>query len=337
MRSYLCACIGLLLVTPAFANTHPPVAAMAASAQAFLASLSDDLRARAVFPLVSEERENFHFIPRNRLGVNFKDLSPAQRNLAEELLRAGLSARSLSQVDAIIALELVLREIEGRDHRDPGLYYFSVFGTPSPTGDWGWRFEGHHLSINFSIADGRHIAATPSFFGSNPAELRSGPRKGARIFTDEEDLARDLIQSFNTEQRAIAIFSNTAPRDIFTGANRRVSPLEPAGLPTTGMTRAQGDRLLALLRLFVYRHRDEIAQIDLKKIMDAGWENVHFAWAGSLERGEPHYYRIQGPTFVVEYDNTQNNANHVHSVWRDFEGDFGRDILREHYARDHVN
>lgn len=330
-------CLLALLVSVASPCLHAqtPAAEMTTAAESFLGSLDPAHRARAVFPLASEERENFHYIPRERLGLPLKDMNARQRTLASALLRAGLSSRSISQIDAIIALELVLREMEQDSvRRDPEKYFVSIFGTPSAVGNWGWRFEGHHVSVNFTVAGGK-VSGTPSFLGSNPAELRSGPQSGQRVFTDEEDIARELVKSLDDSQRSTAIIAGSAPREIFTAANRKVDPLSPAGLPTTRLTRQQSDRLMTLLRTFVFRHREGIAEQDLKDIMDAGWDRVHFAWAGGFEKGEPHYYRIQGPTFVIEYDNVQNGANHVHSVWRDFEGDFGRDLLGEHYQRDH--
>jgi hypothetical protein len=174
---------------------------------------------------------------------------------------------------------------------------------------------------------------TPSFFGANPAQIQSGPRKGLRVLADEEDLARQLVASLNTEQRNVAVITNIAPRDIITGADRKARSLEPMGIADASLTKPQHELLHTLLREYVFRYRAEIAESDLKKIQQAGEQKIYFAWAGGLEPGQGHYYRIQGPTFLMEYDNTQNQANHVHSVWRDLQNDFGEDVLRKHYEQ----
>lgn len=336
MRMAPCAFV-LLLATGAPARAHDvPAAEMTAAAQAFLASLSPELRARAVHPLTDAERENWAYVPRRRAGVFLRDLGPAAHERLQALLRTALSARGHALAGAIVALEPVLGALEGSSRRDPGLYAVTVFGAPAPDGSWGWRFEGHHLSLNFTIVEGRYAAGTPAFYGANPAGLRPGRRgSGPRVFPEEEDLARELLQSLDAEQRRAAVIAVRAPADIVTADSRRALLDKPAGLPAGAMTPAQSDRLLALLRTHVFRQHETSAGSELQKIMDAGWEQVHFAWAGPAEPGEPHYYRIHGPTFVVEYDNVQDGGDHVHSVWRDFEGDFGRDLLREHYAEAH--
>jgi len=191
--------------------------------------------------------------------------------------------------------------------------------------------EGHHLSLNFTLTGGDKISATPSFLGTNPAEVKEGPRKGLRVLAAEEDLARTLVKSLNDEQKKGAILTNVAPKEIITAAERKVKPLETAGISASTLTHGQSEMLMNLIKEYVQRHRPDVAEVDLKKIHHAGIEKIHFAWAGGLERGEGHYYRIQGPTFLMEYDNTQDNNNHIHAVWRDFENDFGEDLLRRHY------
>ena len=232
-----------------------------------------------------------------------------------------------------MSLEQILHELEAGKgpRRDPELYYVSIFGKPGPTETWGWRVEGHHLSINFTVVKGEHVSATPSFLGSNPAEVREGPRKGLQVLAEEENLGRQLVKSLDAGQRKSVLLKAEAPRDIITGNERKAKPLELAGLSAAKMTRQQSDLLLTLIREYVYRHRPDVAKLDLDKIQKAGTEKIYFAWAGGLERGDGHYYRVQGPTFLLEYDNTQNNANHIHAVWRDFENDFGEDLLRKHY------
>jgi hypothetical protein len=250
------------------------------------------------------------------------------------LLASGLSQRGQSKALTIMSLEQVLQDLEGPDRRfprDPELYFVSIFGTPGPKATWGWRVEGHHLALNFTIVNGAFVSGTPSFMGSNPAEIRSGPRLGLRALAAEEDLGRELIQSLNATQRKTAIFAEKAPADIITGAVRKASPLDQVGLAANDLS---ADQLVVLKRVieeYVRRNRPELANADLVKIQDAGYNKVYFAWAGGLEKGDPHYYRVQGPTFLLEYDSTQNEANHVHAVWRDFNGDFGEDLLRKHY------
>jgi hypothetical protein len=226
--------------------------------------------------------------------------------------------------------------------RNPIKYFVSIYGTPDPKGTWGWRFEGHHMSLVFTIVDGKAISTSPMFMGTNPAEVREGPRKGVRVLGRDEDLARQLVKSLNAEQSATAIFDKTAPKEVITatapgfdGPPPKVSPLTPEGIASAKLSKDQQKQLRGLVEEFAKRIRPDLAKADLAKIEKAGWDKVHFAWAGGTERGQGHYYRVQGPTFLIEYDNTQNEANHVHSVWRDFNGDFGDDILAKHHAEAH--
>lgn len=331
--SLLLVLCGMLL--PLRSPAHTASRELSEAALAFLATLPADQARRATYGVKDAERENWHFVPKERNGLALKEMTPEQREKALALLRAGLSDRGHLQVEAIMALERVLFELEGSARRDAGLYTVTVFGTPSPDGIWGWRFEGHHLSVNFTLVGSTHVSTTPSFFGSNPAEVRSGPKKGQRALGALEDLGRDLLNELDSSQRAVAVISDQAPKDILTSNQARVVLEAPQGVPFSRMTPAQQTRLQALVRAYVQRHRDDVAEVDLQKIAAAGWDRVYFCWAGGLEKGAPHYYRVQGPTFVIEYDNVQNGANHVHAVWRDPEADFGRDLLKEHYARDH--
>jgi hypothetical protein len=219
--------------------------------------------------------------------------------------------------------------------RDPELYYLTVFGTPGSQAPWAWRLEGHHLSLNFTVAGGASVSVTPSFLGSNPARVVTGPREGLRVLAAEEDLARELVRSLSEEQRKAAIYDAKAPDDIITGADRKARQLSPPGLAVGQMTPGQVELLKRLLEEYVHRYRPELAESDMKKIETAGMDKVSFAWAGATEPGKGHYYRLQGPSFVMEYDNTQNNANHVHTVWRDLQNDFGEDLLRKHYDESH--
>jgi hypothetical protein len=310
---------------------------MAQAANNLLAALSPEQRAKASFEFKDEERYNWHFIPRDRKGLPLKEMDHAQRALAHALLSTGLGQRGYVEAVTIISLEQILKEMEqGKGPaRDPERYFFSIFGKPGPTGIWGWRVEGHHLSLNFTLADGRPASAGPAFFGTNPGEVREGQRKGLRVLAAEEDMGRALVKSLDESQRKAAVVPGAAPGEMITKNDRKVSFTDPAGVTYEQLNPQQRQALLSLVDLYARRLRTEMAEQDLRKVMDAGVEKIRFAWAGGLERGEPHYYRIVGPTFLVEYDNTQNNANHIHTVWRDFSNDFGEDVLKKHYDQAH--
>jgi hypothetical protein len=315
-----------------------PESEMASAARNFLAALSDEQKSTATFEFKSDERENWHFIPKERKGVTLGTLKPAQKHLAFALLQSGLSSRGFAKATTIMSLEQILQELEGpnrRFPRDPELYHVSLFGTPDPQGTWGWRFEGHHLSLNFTIVQGRFAGGTPSFLGTNPAEVRKGPRAGLRVLAAEEDLARELLTSLNPRQWKQALIQTNAPDDILTVANRTADVGAAKGLAVSDMNGAQKKLLNRLLEEYVGRLRGDLAAADLARIDRAGRGRIRFAWAGSVERGQRHYYRVHGPTFLLEYDNTQNDANHVHAVWRDFDNDFGRDLLKEHLEHSH--
>ena len=330
----------LLLALLAFtlaplARAHVAGDEMATAANKFLESLRPEQRAKATFDLKGDERQNWHFIPKVRNGLTLKDMSEEQRKLAHALLRTGLSAHGYSKVTNIISLEDILKVMEagkGTMVRDHELYYFSIFGKPEAAGTWGWRLEGHHCSQNFTVVKGELFSGTPSFLGTNPGEVRSGPRQGLRVLGEEEDLGRALVKSMNDEQHKVAVYDTKAPAEVITAAKRKVTPLETAGIAAPKLNAAQTAQLQALVKIYVNRLRGDLAGEDFAKIEKQGWDKVYFAWAGGLEKGDPHYYRVQGPTFLIEYDNTQNDANHVHAVWRDFDNDFGEDLLRKHYA-----
>lgn len=327
-------CFVLICLIPSSSRAEKAGADMAKAAEKFLASLDPVQQAKASFALNSDERRNWHFVPKARLGLPLKEMTESQRELARGLLRSGLSQRGYAEATTIMSLELVLFDMEKKNpKRDPELYYFSVFEKPGRTNNWGWRVEGHHVSINFTIANGEEISTTPFFLGSNPGEVKEGARKGVRVLGNEEDLGRRLVQSLTPEQKKIAIIATNAPKEIFTSNARQVKPLEPVGLAQAQMSKNQRELLIQLIKEYLFRTRPEIAQADMAEIERAGVGAITFAWAGGLERGEPHYYRVQGSTFLLEYDNTQNNANHVHTVWRDFRNDFGEDLLRQHYEQ----
>ncbi|MGE0131140.1 MAG: DUF3500 domain-containing protein [Blastocatellales bacterium] len=309
-------------------------ATMADAANKFLTALSPEQKAKASFSFTDEQRFDWHFVPRDRKGVPLKDLDENQRKLAMEFMKSGLGASGYQKATTIMSLEPVLRELEGpnrRFPRDPELYYFSVFGTPSAKAPWGWRVEGHHISLNFTVVKGEMVSTTPLFFGANPAEVRQGERKGLRALAGEEDRGRDLIQALDEKQRAVAIFDQKAPSDIITMNKVKADPLKPEGIAAGQLNKQQKALLEKLLDEYLSRMPQDVSADRSKKLRDGGLDKIHFAWAGGVNKGDPHYYRIQGPTFLVEYDDTQNNANHIHSVWRDFNGDFGEDLLRAHY------
>ena len=324
-----------LLVGVSSGRAHVAADEMAAAAKKFLAALDPAQKAKAAFDWKNDERLNWHFIPKERKGLTIKEMSAEQRKLAHALLASGLSQRGYTTATNIMSLEPVLFELEGANRkfpRDQELYHFFIFGQPDAKGTWGWRVEGHHLSANFTIIKGEFFAGTPSFFGTNPAELRQGPRQGLRVLAGSEDLGRQLINALDAGQRQTAIIDKTAYKDVLTEAKRRVQPLEATGLAAAKLNDTQRATLRKLIEEYVQRLRPDLAALDLKKIEQAGFDKILFAWAGGVEKGEGHYYRVQGPTFLLEYDNTQNNNNHVHAVWRDFESDFGEDLLRKHYA-----
>jgi hypothetical protein len=310
-----------------------PEAAMARAATNFLAVLDATQRAKAQFAFESEERFNWHFIPRTRQGLPLKEMTPAQRDAAFALLKTGLSASGFSRAESIRSLELVLRAMEKRDSRDPEMYFFTIFGPPDGAA-WAWRYEGHHLAQNWTIVRGKAVATSPAFFGANPAEVLDGPMKGTRALPTEADLGWALLDGLSAAARQKAVIGPKAPNDILTANARKASMLENNGLAAGDMTKAEQAMLMTLIETHASAQAPALATSRLAKIREGGVQNIRFAWMGATTKapGAAHYYRIQGPTFLIEYDNTQNNANHQHIVWRDFKGDFGDDLLAAHYA-----
>lgn len=319
-------------------DMHKVAEEMCGAANAFLKGLDETQAAQAKFGFKDAERLNWHFIPRARKGLPLKSMKEEQRRLALALLGTGLSTKGAEKALTIMSLEQILRELEGPNGkmvRDPELYYLSIFGVPDMKGAWGWRVEGHHLSINVSIAGGKAVSATPSFLGSNPGEVKSGPRQGLRVLGNDEEMGRALIKSLKGDVQAAAIFTKDAPKEVILVPDQKVRTLEPAGVAWGKLDAAQQEQLWTLIKEYAQRLRSELAEQDLAKIEKAGKDKISFAWAGGLERGEPHYYRVQGPSFIIEYDNVQNGANHVHSVWHDTTDNFGADLLRLHHQQDH--
>lgn len=350
---------------PVMEGVAGTVGRMAEAARAFAASLDAAQLARAAFAFDDEtERRDWAYFPRPRRGLPFGEMEAGQRGLAHRLIANGLSRGAYAKATAIIALERVLGEIEGHVFpRDPGAYYVSLFGEPGDTPAWGWRLDGHHVCLNYTIAAGELLSPTPVFLGANPAEVRHGDRAVLRPLGEEDDVARELLASLDAGQRRRAILSpgappdivtanvpvlsdGLAPGDIFQRRPARDMPAEqlealtftlaPKGLPASEMRAGQRELLEALVRVYVERMPEAVAMHEMGRLERAGIDAIHFAWAGEEERRRPHYYRLQGPSFLAEYDNTQNDANHIHAVWRDASNDFGEDVLREHYRREHV-
>ena len=306
---------------------------MVEATNAFVSSLSVQQRNNGVYTFEDEERFNWHFIPRDRKGVPFRSMNDSQRAAAQNVLQTFFSAKGYQRAEAVRSLESVLAEIEvnGRFDRDPELYFLTIFGTPGLDSNWALRYEGHHLAYNWTFVSGMGIASSPQFFGSNPAEVRSGEKIGTRVLSVEEDLGRDLVSALSADQKKMAILDLEVPGDIFTAAEREITRLENSGISYSELNSRQKRMLIALIDELASMQSEVIAEARMASIRSEGLEDIKFVWIGGIERGDPHYYRVQGSGFLIEYDNTQNNANHIHLVWRDFTGDFGRDLIRMHY------
>ena len=305
-------------------------------ASRFLAALDANQRGKASFPFDSDERMNWHFVPKERKGLPLREMTPYQKHLASALLAAGLSQTGYIKAVTIMSLEDVLKimENDSGERRNPEKYYVSVFGTPSDGGTWGYRVEGHHLSQNYTVVDSTVIDG-PSFFGANPAEVREGARKGLRTLAAEDDLGLELMHALDEQQRRVAIVDATAYQDILTAATRKAALQgQPSGLSASRMNARQFDALMALMEEYAHNVPDQLAERRMAQVNRAK-RDIYFAWSGGIDRGDRRYYRVQTPSFLIEFDDTQDNANHIHSVWRDFTGDFGQDLLQQHYQDGH--
>lgn len=313
---------------------------MADAARALLASLDGPAAARARAPFETDDRQDWTYLPGQRPGLALADMSAPQRRRALALLDSGLSAAGARTAREIMALESVLRDLErGRgkpdaDLRDPHAYWFRMLGVPDER-VWAWSVGGHHLAVHLTVVDG-HCAGTPAFFGANPAVVPAGPRAGFQPLEREETLARDLLRALGPAQRADAVLAGTPPADIRTRHDPVADPsLLPRGLPHRRMEPAQQRLLEQLVRRYLGRVTDEVAAEAWGALCAAGTGALEFSWQGSTEPGAGHYYAVKGPTLLIEYDNTQDGANHAHSVWRDLRRDWGTDLLAEHHARFH--
>lgn len=317
---------------------------MLAATNAFINLLDSAQKAKTLYPFDADERYNFHYFPiENRKGISFNELNAAQQKAAMNLVKTCLSDDAIKKVDEIMHLENVLKELENRkadDHyRDPGKYNLTIFGLPGDNTIWGWRFEGHHICFNFSAKDKKLVSGTPGFFGANPAIVRQGPQKGMQVLKEETDNGFAMLHSLTKAQLKKAVIDTTAPGEIITFVSRKAMIEHPAGVLYAEMTSQQQEQFLNLINIYVHRYTKLFAAEMLKEIQQAGLNNLRFAWAGyqQPETGKPYYYRIQGPTIIIEYDNSQNNANHIHSVVRDLKNDFGGDLLSAHYKTRHSN
>ena len=303
-------------------------------ASAFVHSLNEQQKAKAVFPFDEMNRYDWHYVPASmlaRTGLAVKDMDSTQKVAFYELLQSFLSAEGYKRTQNIMSFEYILKELEPTNpHRIPENYFVSVYGKPGTDSVWAWKFTGHHIALNFTIVDNK-LAFSPFLFGSNPAEVKEGPKKGMRIIKDEEDLGFELENSMNAEQKKIALFQLKAFTDIVTTNSAQVGPLQPVGILLKDINNDQKNLVNRIMVAYLSSMPVRLANARMKRIATEDKNDIRFGWAGGLVRGEPHYYRIQGKTFLIEFDNTQNKANHIHMVWRDFNGDYGEDLLKEHY------
>ena len=335
-RYFFLACIWITVASRSGAQD------LVGAANKFINLLDSSQKALALYPFNIDERYNFHFFPKNdRKGVPLNALNAEQQQAAFNLLNSSLSVEAVQKVKGITELDAVLKVLEQRkaeDHyRDPGKYYVTLFGIPGNNTIWGWRFEGHHISFTFSSQANKLVSGTPGFLGANPAVVQEGPKKGTQVLREETEMGFALLHSFSGEQLKKTIINDVAPGEIITFVSRKAMIEQPAGIRYAEMTDQQKQQFLQLIRLYVYRYTKLFADEMLNEIKQAGLNELRFAWAGQGEPGigHPHYYRIQGPTIIIEYDNTQNNANHIHTVVRDLKNDFGGDLLLQHYQASH--
>ena len=314
---------------------------MAEAASKWLASLDPGQKTKATFDYLDGERIFWYYPPLNRHGLPLRDMDANQRDLAYALMGTGLTEGANEKAKSIIQHELVLGPLEKEEDnvtfvRDPELYYWTVFGEPGGEGPWGWRAEGHHLSLHYSVWGDEVLSVTPFFFGVNPAEVPGGNKKGLRLLDQREDIAIELIGSLDSGQRSKAVIHDKAPWDIIAYNSSKQAIHDDEGLLGSQLSGTQKEILLALITEYVSQVPPEVAQQRLDKIKQEGLDNFRLVWAGGTDRSRDHYYRIHGGDFIVEFDNIQNGANHIHSVWRDVENDFAQDVMRDHRLMYHV-
>lgn len=299
----------------------------------FISSLSDEQKTEVVFEYDHEKRKDWHYLPEKsypRNGLLLNQLSEVQQEKVFKILSSSLSESGYGKTLAIIDLENVLAEIEGSpDYRDPELYAIAFYGDPRKDEIWSWNFGGHHLGLHFTFVDGA-VSMSPRFFGANPAVVLSGEKKGLSVLNEEEMQGLALVNSLSKEQRDVAIIGADAYENILTENKAEVEPLEGTGIPASKLDESQVEMLKSLIDVYLSSIPNSLAEERLLQINEEDFSSILFAWAGATEQFKKHYYRIQGKSFLIEFDNAQNNANHIHSVWRDFDGDFGEDLIMEH-------
>jgi len=336
--------LGVLLAATvtgfALQSAAPAGVSMTKSATAWLGSLDDIQRTKALLAYDTPARRDWHFIPKaERKGLQIKEMTEPQRKLALELLRSGLSQIGYDKATRIMAVETLLKELEkaktGTPLRDPERYYFTVFGKPSDSAKWGLSIEGHHMSFNFVVENNKVTSMTPNMYGANPAIMKgneiAGFKPGMRLLAKEESLAFDLLGALNPEQRKKAVIAEEALKEVRTAGEPQPPTDAPAGIPASELTAEQRQVLQSLIEAYAGNFADDLARERLGEIEKAGIQKVSFAWAGADKPGIGHYYRVQGPTFVIEFVNTQpdaagNPANHIHCTWRDVRGDFAMPV-----------
>ncbi|WP_309113670.1 DUF3500 domain-containing protein [Saccharothrix sp.] len=303
---------------------------IAEATRRFLDLLDERQRAAAVRDVADDDlRRTWAYTPGPRPGLVLGDLDRDQRKAVHGLLACVLSPHAYAQAAAVMALEDVLDDREGgRRDRHQGDYWTVLLGEPGSDEPWGWRVEGHHLSVSVVVADGR-VSATPFFLGANPARVTYRGRTVSQPLRLEEELARELLDRMGRTARGLAVVSDRPPPDLYTGNASRVGDIEPQGVTPAQLDRASRGLLVGLVRYYLDRLHSDLADEEFDQL---DLDRLHFAWQGSASRGAGHYYRIQGPELLIEYDNTANEANHVHSVWRRRSGDFGDDLLAAHRA-----
>jgi len=322
------------------------IADMTASVEDFIKSLDAGQKKSASATFADSLRFDWNYVPRARKGLTLKNMNESQRAKAFAMVKSILSVGGYQKIIAIVDLENVLRVIENKSstdtYRDPENYSFLIFGIPGSKEPWGWRMEGHHISLHFTVA-GESITFTPGFFGSNPGKILADvPQKGKRILKDEQDIAFELLHSFSPEQQKTIILSEKAPWEILTTNKRsNLITLKPEGIAMKDMSATQRALFLRLISVYLDRYHVTLKDQQMVKLKETGLDGIHFAWMGNREpeikEGAGYYYRIQGPTILIELDNTQNNGNHIHTVVRDLTNDFGEDLLRLHYQKMHAN
>ena len=311
--------------------------AMARRAQDLIDSLTDTQRPQVLYPFEANERQDWHYFPRRRPGLSLGQMTSAQQGRVWALLATGLSEKGMDKTRAVVRTEAILGDLTGRrEYRDPTNYAIVFFGEPVSGQPWGWRFEGHHLSLSFTVIPGQGIAVTPAFVGSNPATVpEPHEHAGFQALGLEEANGFRLLNSLSDTQRATVLIAPESFGNILSGPGREGRLQERVGLALADMTAAQRQQALTLIETYVTNVRPELAKRALDGLTAAGIDRIHFAWAGSQHPGRPHYYRLHGPRLVIEYDNTQNEANHVHAVWHDPANHLGKDLLRAHYETSH--